>query len=517
MAAVNARDQAKREREHEIAQGHERAAAVTRALESRLVALKTLLKGVLGEDPYLPFDSLKEPLVVTEYRPPSRLSTPTPEPQWESFLPAPPTGWGVLMPSRRREYDAALANGRAAYAQAVAARDEAERLRTENLTRDQAAHGQAANRERERVARQHRGIDQLAADFAAGKRAAVATYFREVLAVQRYPSDFPTGVQAGYHPAGRQLRVRVDLPLMAAIPEFVSAEYQPKKKELRHNKLSPADRKKLYQAIVAQMALRTVRSVFAADRSRMVNEVLCDGYVDTVNTATGQDVRWCLVSVQVPRDEFAGLVLDAPQFDPVECLRYLHAKISQTPEKYQPVQPILDYPWDDLPYAEETDATADLDQAQDLVGMDGYEFERLVLRLFKAIPEFDEVRSTRPRRDGGIDLVAVNKTPFVGGRVAIQAKCYAPHRKIGVPAVREIIGSVTQREFTKGIIITTSDFTPAAREEAERLGVELYDGERLLWLLRHHLHREYTIIDAERRKPPFKSQPPPPRHGGFQS
>src|SRR5271166_289677 len=49
-----------------------------------------------------------------------------------------------------------------------------------------------------------------------------------------------------------------------------------------------------------------------------------------------------------------------------------------------------------------------------------------------------------------------------------------------IAAVREIIGSISQREFTKGIIVTTSGFTSAARQEAERLGVELYDGERLL-------------------------------------
>jgi hypothetical protein len=83
------------------------------------------------------------------------------------------------------------------------------------------------------------------------------------------------------------------------------------------------------------------------------------------------------------------------------------------------------------------------------------------VRLFQEIPEFDEVRRTRSRADGGIDLVAVNKTPFVGGRVAIQAKRYA----------------------------------------------ELYEGERLLWVLRHHLHREYTIVDQSRRKPPFKRPP----------
>ena len=99
------------------------------------------------------------------------------------------------------------------------------------------------------------------------------------------------------------------------------------------------------------------------------------------------------------------------------------------------------------------------------------------MQLFEAIPEFSEVRRTRSRADGGIDLVAINTTPFIGGRVAIQAKRYATHRKVDIAAVREIVGSISQREFNKGIVITTSDFTRAAREEATRLGVELYDRE----------------------------------------
>jgi len=255
------------------------------------------------------------------------------------------------------------------------------------------------------------------------------------------------------------------------------------------------------------MALRTLRCVFAADREGLVLEAACNCYVDTTDTATGQDAHWCLVSVQVPRAEFERL--DPARVDPMDCLAYLHAKISKTPEKYQPVQPIIEYPWDDLHYAEELDAAAGLDSVQNLLDLDGYEFEQLLVRLCQEIPEFDEVRRTRSRADGGIDLVAVNKTPFVGGRVAIQAKRYAPHHKVDIAAVREIIGSISQREFTKGIIITTSGFTSAARQEAERLGVELYDGEHLLWLLRHHLHREFNIIDQSRRKPPFGKPPGP--------
>ncbi len=325
------------------------------------------------------------------------------------------------------------------------------------------------------------------------------------MATQRYPSDFPTGVKVAYLPAEQQVIADIDLPLLDAVPEQASCEYLPIKKTLKYKPLGVTARNTLYQLIIAQMALRTLRSIFAADRSGLARIVACNGYVDTINTATGQPAHWCLVSLQVPREDFDQL--DLARVKPLDCLAYLHAKVSRTPEKCLPVQPIIDYPWDDLPYSDELDSAAGLDTVQNLLDLDGYEFEKLIRQLFEAIPEFSEVRRTRTHADGGIDLVAVNTTPFVGGRVAIQAKRYATYRKVDIAAVREIVGSISQRDFNKGILITTSDFTRAAREEATRLGIELYDRERLLWLLRHHLHREYNIIDHERRKPPIRNPP----------
>lgn len=509
-SAANAREKARQEqreaRELEIAAGHAEAGAVTRTLQGNLTGLRTLLTGTLDEDPYLLWERFKEPLLLNEFKPSQELVVEPPAPQVSDFMPQPLTGLGVLAPGRKRAYAEAVAYGEAAYEQATAAHVQAERDRQERLTRARSDHELSARHERERVRQQHAVIDQMARDFADGKRKAVADYFNGVLAVQRYPSDFPTGVKVAYLPSDRELRIDIDLPLMTAIPELESADYLVTKKELKYKKLTAAVRNKLYQQVVAQMALRTLRCVFAADREGLVLEAACNGYVDTIDTATGQDAHWCLVSVQVPRAEFGRLDLTRVDLD---CLAYLHAKISKTPEKYQPVQPIIEYPWDDLHYAEELDAAAGLESVQNLLDLDGFEFEQLLVRLCQEIPEFDEVRRTRSRADGGIDLVAVNKTPFVGGRVAIQAKRYAPHNKVDIAAVREIIGSISQREFTKGIIITTSSFTSAARQEAERLGVELYDGERLLWLLRHHLHREFNIIDQSRRQPPFRKPPRP--------
>ena len=390
-AAANAREKARQEqreaREREIAEGHAEAEAVTRTLQANLTELRTLLTGILDEDPYLPWDRFKEPLLTAEFKPPQQLATELPPPQASDFMPEPLTGLGVLAPGRKRAYADAVAQGEAAYEQAIAAHAQAERDRREQLARAQSDHELSVSRERERLRRQHAVIDQMARDFAEGKRKAVADYFSGVLAVQRYPSDFPTGVKVAYLPSDRELRIDIDLPLMPAIPELESAEYPSTKKELKYKHLTAAARNKLYQQVVAQMALRTLRCVFAADREGLVGEAACNGYVDTTDTATGQDAHWCLVSVQVPRAEFERL--DLARVDPMDCLAYLHAKISKTPEKYQPVQPIIEYPWDDLHYAEELDAAAGLDSVQNLLDLDGYEFEQLLVKLCQEIPEFE--------------------------------------------------------------------------------------------------------------------------------
>ncbi len=502
-ASEKAKRAAKAAADRELAAGHEEADAITQSLRARLTELETLLASMLSSDPYLPFDRLKEPAPQTRLQLPPELAVPTREPEVDA--PVPPSGLGALAPGRKSAYQRALAQYQADYEHAMATHSRDEKRRLERLAQARASHELSLAADRERVRRQHAAIDQMARDFAAGQRKAVTDYFTEVLALQSYPGDFPAGVKIAYKPASQEIVVDIELPLLDTVPELASCEYLPRKKEFRYHKLTVADRNKRYQAVIAQMTLRTLRCVFGADRSGLVTTVACNGYVDIINRATGQPAHECLVSVAVDRDLFDGL--DLARVDPLDCLTYLHAKFSRTPENYQPVQPIIDYPWDDLPYADELDAAARLDSVKNLMELDGYEFEDLILQLFQAIPEFDEVRKTRSRGDGGIDVVAVNKKEFTGGRVAVQAKCYAPGHKVAVAEVREMIGSISQREFHKGIIITTSSYTSAARDEAARLGIELYEGERLLWLLRHHLRREYTIIDIDRRRPPIRNLP----------
>ncbi|MCC5849956.1 MAG: restriction endonuclease [Verrucomicrobia bacterium] len=110
------------------------------------------------------------------------------------------------------------------------------------------------------------------------------------------------------------------------------------------------------------------------------------------------------------------------------------------------------------------------------------EFEELVGRLLAAIG-FEEVEVTSRSNDGGID---VRGTLVVGDvirtRLAVQVKRW--RQNVQSPVVQQVRGSLGAHE--QGLIITTSDFSKGAKEEAERSDatpVGLMDGEQLVALL----------------------------------
>ncbi|RAL20085.1 hypothetical protein DL240_18830 [Lujinxingia litoralis] len=120
-----------------------------------------------------------------------------------------------------------------------------------------------------------------------------------------------------------------------------------------------------------------------------------------------------------------------------------------------------------------------------LFEMDPTEFEELVGRLLIALG-FGDVDVTSRSNDGGID---VRGTLVVGDvirtRMAVQVKRWK--NNISSPTVQQVRGSLGSHE--QGLIITTSDFSSGARQEAERpdaTPVGLMDGTQLVKLLVEH-------------------------------
>lgn len=120
-----------------------------------------------------------------------------------------------------------------------------------------------------------------------------------------------------------------------------------------------------------------------------------------------------------------------------------------------------------------------------LRGMPPECFEQLLAELLGRMG-FEDVQTTRLRRDGGIDVRGVMVVAgVVRIRMAVQAKRWA--NNVQAPEVQKVRGTLQADE--QGMIITTSAFSPGAKKEAKRSGltpVWLIDGEELVSLLFQH-------------------------------
>lgn len=111
----------------------------------------------------------------------------------------------------------------------------------------------------------------------------------------------------------------------------------------------------------------------------------------------------------------------------------------------------------------------------------GVEFEKLVVTILEKMGFRAEM--TKASGDGGIDIDAVLAKPIVGGRYLFQCKRFASDNLVGAPTLRDFYGAVTAERAVKGVFITTSDFTPQAREFGQKAGLELVNRTRLQELL----------------------------------
>jgi len=117
-----------------------------------------------------------------------------------------------------------------------------------------------------------------------------------------------------------------------------------------------------------------------------------------------------------------------------------------------------------------------------LVSMDAYAFERLSQRLLRECG-FTYVEVTKKSGDGGIDGTGKLKINGIFSfNIAFQCKRYRDTVPVSAAAIRDFRGSLTT-DIEKGVFITTSSFSKAAKEEASKPGkkqIDMMDGEEFM-------------------------------------
>lgn len=323
-----------------------------------------------------------------------------------------------------------------------------------------------------------------------GDAAQIGDLVQPLLSASPYPPGITVACQAYYKPESRELLVDCELPRQDVVPAESGYRYIKTKKELRPTARKPAETKQLYGGLIARIALRVIREALDATPSSVVNSVALNGHVSAVDPATGNPIRPCLVSVIAEREDFDTLQLDAPELDPQLCLRHLNAIVSPHPYDLEAVRPVVEFDLSKYKFVDEVAVVAGLDSRPDLLDLTPVEFEHLVRELFAATGM--EAWVTQASRDEGVDGVATNPDPVLGGLCVIQAKRYK--RIVGLEAVHALAGVIDDKDAAKGILVTTSWFGKASYDFARRNGrIQLIDGRGLKSMLRDHLGKEVLI------------------------
>ena len=111
-------------------------------------------------------------------------------------------------------------------------------------------------------------------------------------------------------------------------------------------------------------------------------------------------------------------------------------------------------------------------------------FEQLVADLFSAMGY--QVRLTPQSRDQGVDVYAKRISASGTESLAIQCKHYL-NRVVGVEHARALYGVVhAQQSITRGVLVTSGDFSRECREFAQGKRIDLYDCGYLCGLLAKH-------------------------------
>lgn len=119
------------------------------------------------------------------------------------------------------------------------------------------------------------------------------------------------------------------------------------------------------------------------------------------------------------------------------------------------------------------------------------QFEGLIANLYEKMGY--QVRLTPQTRDQGIDIYAKRLSESGTESLAIQCKHY-PNRVVGVEHARSLYGVIQdQPSITKGVLITSGEFSKECKEFSRGKRIELFDANYVFGLL-----EKYDISFSEK-------------------
>jgi predicted RNA-binding Zn-ribbon protein involved in translation (DUF1610 family) len=138
---------------------------------------------------------------------------------------------------------------------------------------------------------------------------------------------------------------------------------------------------------------------------------------------------------------------------------------------------------------------------EDLRRLSPSEFEELVVELFVA--EGHKAKRTGSIGDHGVDVVvkAANGEKWV-------VQCKRWRGSVGEPVIRDFHGVMQHEKADRGVLVTTSTFTPQAREWARGKPISLREGKEIISLLQKARKNPRQIPSSTMDAPKAEMAPP---------
>ncbi len=326
---------------------------------------------------------------------------------------------------------------------------------------------------------------------------AIIDYCDMVLANSIYPDAYPQQYDIDYNPESKIFIVEYSLPSPDIVPKLKEIKYIQSKDEFNDVYISDAAFNKMYDDLLYKITLRSIHELFEADVINAIDSIIFNGWVKSIDKATGNEVNACIISIQANKEEF--LQINLANVDPKLCFKKLKGIGSSKLHGLASIRPILKINREDTRFISPYDVVDSIDESENIAAMPWEDFEHLIRELFEK--EFTkvggEVKITQASRDGGVDAIAFDPDPIRGGKIVIQAKRYT--NIVEVSAVRDLYGTIVNEGATKGILVTTADFGPNSYDFAKDKPITLLNGSNLLHLLEKHGHKAKIDLKEAKR------------------
>jgi restriction system protein len=333
---------------------------------------------------------------------------------------------------------------------------------------------------------------------------ALGGLYSDGVSASEYPDAFPRTFELDYIGETRTVVVDYALPPREALPTVKGYKYVASRDEIQPLPVAQGWFNETYDSVLYQVTLRTIYELFRWDEAGALDSVVFNGWVNSIDKATGREANACVLTIQASKKEL--LEINLAQVDPKACFRKLKGVSAANLAGLSPVRPILEISREDKRFIASRPVVDAIDSSTNLAAMDWEDFEQLIRDVFEKefSPDGGEVKITRASRDHGVDAVAFDPDPIRGGKIVIQAKRYTD--TVSVSAVRDLYGTILNEGANKGILVTTADYGPDTYEFAKGKPITLLNGSELLYLLQKHGHSaridlaEARLLAAERQK-----------------